>query len=91
MHLLLFSENHQAVAYSGQPQDPPPHHHHHSEGGHCQSVLHPQGVFNVPLYFINSVETAAPFKVISHPQCRKFNLWKSFLTGIEPVTLVPGA
>jgi len=21
------------------------------EGGHCQSVLHPQGVFNVPLYF----------------------------------------
>ena len=23
----------------------------YSEGGHCQSVLHPQGVFNVPLYF----------------------------------------
>ena len=21
------------------------------EGGHCQSVLRPQGVFNVPLYF----------------------------------------
>jgi len=21
------------------------------EGGHCQSVLHPQGIFNVPLNF----------------------------------------
>ena len=39
------------------------------EGGHCQSVLRPQGVFNVPLYFNNSVETAAPFNVVSHPRC----------------------
>ena len=23
----------------------------YAEGGHCQSVLRPQGVFNVPLYF----------------------------------------
>ena len=42
------------------------------EGGHCQSVLRHQGVFNVPLYYYflnNSVETAAPFNVVSHPRC----------------------
>jgi len=39
------------------------------EGGHCPSVLHPQGVFNFPHYFNNSVETAAPFNVVSHPRC----------------------
>jgi len=32
----------------------------YSEGGHCQSVLHTQG--------INSVEMVAPFNVLSHPR-----------------------
>jgi len=39
------------------------------EGGHCQSVLGPQGVFNVPLYLNNSVEMTVPFNVVSHPRC----------------------
>jgi len=39
------------------------------EGGHCQSVLRHQGFFNVSFILNNPVETAAPFKVVSHPQC----------------------
>jgi len=40
------------------------------DGGHCQSVLRPQGIFDVPLYFliIHAVETATPFNVVSHPR-----------------------
>jgi len=54
------------------------------EGGHCQSVLHPQVIFNVPFILINSVETAAPFNVVVS---RKMNPWNFFdLDGIEPVT-----
>ena len=39
------------------------------EGGHSQSVLRPQGFFNVPRFLNNSVQTAAPFNVVSHPRC----------------------
>ena len=38
------------------------------EGGHCQSVLRRQGVFTSPFILNNSVETAAPFNVVSHPR-----------------------
>ena len=63
---LLFGENPQSVAYLAQPLcwsggELLPHHSQGSsterwsrdtpEGGHCQSVLRPQGVFNVRLYF----------------------------------------
>jgi len=37
------------------------------EGGHCQSVLRTQGVFNVTFIVNNSVETAVPFNVVSNP------------------------
>jgi len=36
------------------------------EGGHCQSVLRSQGFFNVPFIINNSMETTAPFNVVSH-------------------------
>ena len=38
------------------------------EGGHCQSVLRPQGVLKSPFIFNNSIETAVPFNVVSHPR-----------------------
>jgi len=37
------------------------------EGGHCQSVLRPQGFLTSPFILNSSVEMAAPFKVVSHP------------------------
>ena len=36
------------------------------EGGHCQSVLYP---LTPPFILINSVETAEPFNVVTHPRC----------------------
>ena len=79
MYVLLFGENPQAVAYSAQPlcwsggEHPPPpltgeqygkmEAKYPEGGGHCQSVLRPQGGFNIPFILNNSVETAAPFKV----------------------------
>ena len=39
------------------------------EGGHCQSVLRPQGVLTSPFILNNSVETAVPFNVVSHQRC----------------------
>jgi len=39
------------------------------EGGHCQSVLRPQIFLTSPFILNNSVETAAPFNVVSHPRC----------------------
>ena len=38
------------------------------QGGRCQSALRPRGVFTSPFIFNNSVETAAPFNVVSHPR-----------------------
>jgi len=37
------------------------------EGGHCQSILYPQGVLMTPFILINSVEMAAPFNLVSKP------------------------
>ena len=39
------------------------------ECGHCQSVLHPLEILNILLLKINSVETVAPFNVVSLLQC----------------------
>ena len=40
------------------------------EGGHCQSILLPRGGgLTSPFILNNSVETAVPFNVISHPRC----------------------
>jgi len=39
------------------------------EGGHCQSVLRPQSFLMSPFILNNSVETAAPFNMVSHPRC----------------------
>jgi len=36
------------------------------EGGHYQSVLRSQRVFNVPPFLIDSVEISVPFNVFSH-------------------------
>ena len=60
------------------------------EGGRCQSVLRPQRFFKrPPLFLNNSVETAAPFNVVSHPRCcvpRNLFLEKFRpLAGFEPV------
>ena len=43
----------------------------YSEGGHCQSVLRPQRIFNAPPrhFKINSVEMVTPFNVANHPRC----------------------
>jgi len=38
-----------------------------TEGGHSQSVLHPQGFLMSPFILNNSVETAAPFNMVHHP------------------------
>jgi len=43
------------------------------ESGHCQSVLRPHGVLTSPFILNNSVETAAPFNVVSHPP--EFTNW----------------
>jgi len=61
------------------------------EGGHCQSLLLPQRLINVPLFCLNSVETATAFNVVSHPHCSEpRNLYLErfrSLSGIELVTL----
>ena len=41
---LLPPTTHRGAVRKDGPEIPP-------EGGHCQSVLRPQGVINVPLYF----------------------------------------
>jgi len=50
-------------------------------GGHCQSVLRPQGVFNIALYFLinewrrqRHLTWSATHDVVS----REINLWKGF-------------
>ena len=37
------------------------------EGGYWQNLLHPQGSLRSPLFLINSLETAGPFNMVSHP------------------------
>jgi len=37
------------------------------EVGHCQIILHPLGSLTSP-FFINSVEMAVPYNIVSHPQ-----------------------
>jgi len=62
------------------------------EGDQCQTVLVPQGVIKFPPLSINSVETAAPFNVVSRPRgCepRNYSLERFRpLDGIEPATNV---
>ena len=64
----------------------------YTEGGHCQSVLRPQGVFNIPPLFLiiqwrrqRHLTWSATHDVVS----REINIWKKFrpLSGIEPVTI----
>ena len=78
--------------YVGVIENPPPHtplageqygkmEPKYPEGGHCQSVLHHQGVFNVPLYFViiqwrrqRHLTWSTTYDVVS----REINLWKGF-------------
>jgi len=39
------------------------------EGGHCQSIYVLRGFLTSPFILNDSVETAAPFNVVSHPRC----------------------
>ena len=39
------------------------------EGGHCQSVLRPQGFLTSPFILNNSMAMPAPFNVVSYPRC----------------------
>ena len=39
------------------------------EGGRCRSVLRPRFFLTSPFILNNSVGTAAPFNVVSHPRC----------------------
>ncbi|KAK2155405.1 hypothetical protein LSH36_241g04000 [Paralvinella palmiformis] len=61
------------------------------EGGHCQSPLHARESLTSPLFLIKSLDTAAPFNVVSYPRCcelRNLSL-EMFrrLSGVGPVTL----
>ena len=92
---LFFGESPQAVAYSPHPPLTEEQYgkleSKYHEAGHCQSAKRLRGVFNAPLIFNNSVETAAPFNVVSQPRCcePKKNSLEKFrpLAGIKPANL----
>ena len=52
----------------------------YAEGGHCQSVLRPDGfLLTSPFILNNSVNTAAPFNVVNHPRSESTCLADPFL------------
>jgi len=98
---LYFGEYPQTVAWSAQPlcwsswEYLLPH---HSQGSsterwsqNTQGRYILRGSLTSPFIIINSVETTAPFNVVTHPRCREreINHWKTFqpLAAIESVTL----
>ena len=86
---LFFGENPQAVAYSAQSlcsSGPPPLtgeqygkiEPKYPEGFHCQNVLRPQGVINVPFIFNNSLQRHLTWSATHDVVSREIDLWKSF-------------